>query len=232
MTRSTQPDGAADEGSTSTPTSRTTSIRRIGVAGVAVALVMPLALPAFAGAQAESQQLGFAATAAGSPSATDTSTAGLPEQEAERQALHATTPAELEQMRADLQAQADAEAAGSATIGTVASIGAGGAAIAAAALAQVGDIQDCTRLVEDSLAAVGIGYTAMGDLFTLGPTIPAAQASPGDLVYYADGGFGAAHVAVAIGDGLAVHGGWNGNQTVISGVDIPGGSAPVVIDIG
>ena len=111
-------------------------------------------------------------------------------------------------------------------------IGAGGGAVASAALAQIGEIQTCTQLVADSLAAVGIPYTGMGNLFNLGPTIPGSQATPGDIVYYSNGGFGSAHVAVYIGNGQAVHGGWNGNQTVVSGVNIPGATSPVFIDIG
>ncbi|QCR20813.1 hypothetical protein C1N71_10950 [Agrococcus sp. SGAir0287] len=212
---------------------------------------MPLALPAFASTQGETQEPGFAASAVDEQSVTATSTAGSPEQEAERQELYATTPAELAQLQADLQAQADAAAAaeaeaqaeaaaqqqaasGSATAnaGAAVPIGAGGSAVASAALAQIGEIQTCTQLVADSLAAVGIPYTGMGNLFNLGPTIPGSQATPGDIVYYSNGGFGSAHVAVYIGNGQAVHGGWNGNQTVVSGVNIPGASAPVFIDIG
>lgn len=256
MTRSTEiaETGTTDE---ATPkTSRATHIRRIGVAGVAVALVMPLALPAFAGNQGADQEPGFAATAVNSQSVTATSTAGSPEQEAERAELYATTPAELQQLQAELQAQADAEAAAaaeaeaeeaaaeqaaasngaagttSAPAGAAVSVGAGGSTIASAALAQIGEIQSCTQLVADSLAAVGIPYTGMGNLFNLGPTIPASQATPGDIIYYANGGFGSAHVAVYIGNGQAVHGGWNGNQTVVAGATIPGASAPVFIDVG
>ena len=38
------------------------------------------------------------------------------------------------------------------------------------------------------------------------------EAGAGDLIYYANGGMGLAHIAVYIGNGVAVHGGWNGNQ--------------------
>ncbi|GAA2174078.1 hypothetical protein GCM10009846_18630 [Agrococcus versicolor] len=262
MTRSTElaeTVGMTDESPKAT-TSRATHLRRIGVAGVAIALVMPLALPAFAG-QGETPEPGFAATAADTQSITATSTAGSPEQEAQRQDLYATTPSELQQLQADLQAQLDAEQAaaeeaaaeeeaaqqaaaqqsGTTTSGSsaaaaasssAASVGVGGGSVASAALAQVGEIQSCTQLVADSLAAVGIPYTGMGNLFNLGPTIPASAATPGDIIYYSNGGFGSAHVAVYIGGGQAVHGGWNGNQTVVAGASIPGASAPVFIDIG
>ena len=45
----------------------------------------------------------------------------------------------------------------------------------------------------------------------------------------ADGGMGMAHIAVYIGNGQAVHGGYNGNQTVVSTVNV--GSGPVYIHL-
>lgn len=119
--------------------------------------------------------------------------------------------------------QAPAAAAAPAAAGS-------GSVIANAALDQIGEIQDCVQLVRDSLAAAGIGYSGMGNLFKLGPTISESQATPGDIIYYANGGLGRAHVAVYIGGGQAVHGGWSGNNTVIAGTNI-GGSAPVFIDV-
>ena len=116
--------------------------------------------------------------------------------------------------------------------GAAVPIGVGGGTVANAALAQIGEIQTCTQLVADALAAAGIPYTGMGNLFNLGPTISGSQATPGDIIYYSNGGVGIAHVAVYIGGGQAVHGGWNGNQTVVAGVNLPGASAPVFIDIG
>lgn len=103
-----------------------------------------------------------------------------------------------------------------------------GAAIAAAALAQLGRRQDCTRLVTNSLAAVGIAhhgwpisYTALGTRVT--------DPLPGDLIYYVNGGMGLAHIAVYIGNGMAVHGGWNGNQTVTFKANV--GSGPIYIRV-
>lgn len=118
----------------------------------------------------------------------------------------------------------------SAAASGAASAGVSGSVVANAALAQVGAKQDCTALVRRAIAAAGIGYTGMGNLFNLGPTIPMSQASPGDIIYYSNGGTGSAHVAIYIGGGRAVHGGWSGYNTVVAGVNI-GGSAPVFIDI-
>lgn len=105
------------------------------------------------------------------------------------------------------------------------------ATIAAAAKAQLGVIQDCTRLASNSLAAAGINFHGWpAGYLSLGRTVSAAEAIPGDLIYYADGGMGAAHIAVYIGGGQAVHGGFNGNQTVIAPAEL--GSGGVYIRVG
>lgn len=111
-----------------------------------------------------------------------------------------------------------------------ASAGASGSVIANAALAQVGVSQDCVQLVRRSIAAAGLPYSGMGNLGSLGPRVSQAQASPGDIIYYADGGTGRAHIAIYIGGGRAVHGGWSGYNTVVAGVNI-GGSAPIFYDV-
>ena len=84
--------------------------------------------------------------------------------------------------------------------------------IADAALAQIGVYQDCTMLVTNSLAAVGINFhgapTAYLSLGTL-----TNDPVPGDICVYQG------HVALYIGNGQAVHGGWLGNQTVVSTVE-------------
>ena len=104
------------------------------------------------------------------------------------------------------------------------------ATIAAAAKNQLGVGQDCTALVTKSLRAAGINHHGWpASYLKLGTRVSAAQAQPGDLVYYANGGMGFAHIAVYIGGGKAVHGGWNGNQTVIQTVNV--GSGPVYIRV-
>ena len=101
--------------------------------------------------------------------------------------------------------------------GSVAQAGSKQQAIYQAALAQIGRIQDCTMLVTNSLKNVGINFHDWPiGYFSLGKQIPASEAVPGDLVYYANGGTGWAHIAVYAGNGQAVHGGWLGNQTVLN----------------
>jgi cell wall-associated NlpC family hydrolase len=106
-----------------------------------------------------------------------------------------------------------------------------GASIAAAAYAQLGVAQDCTALATNSLAAVGINYHGWpAGYLSLGRTVSAAEAQPGDLAYYETGGMGMAHIAVYVGNGQAVHGGWNGGTTALFSVNV--GSGPVFIRVG
>ena len=84
-------------------------------------------------------------------------------------------------------------------------------AIAAAALAQVGATQDCTMLVTNALRAVGINFLGWPeDYLSLG-TITSSPVA-GDIIVYSG------HVAIYIGNGQAVHGGWYGSQTVVASV--------------
>lgn len=106
-----------------------------------------------------------------------------------------------------------------------------GATIASAALAQIGVAQDCTALASNSLAAAGINFHDWpAGYLSLGRTVSAAEAQPGDLIYYADGGMGMAHIAVYIGNGQAVHGGWGGGMTAVFSANV--GSGPVFIAMG
>lgn len=105
-----------------------------------------------------------------------------------------------------------------------------GASIAAAAYAQLGVSQDCTMLVTNALRAVGINFHDWpAGYMSLGTIIPASQAQAGDLAYYANGGSGMAHIAVYVGGGKAVHGGWNGGTTALASVNV--GSGPVFIRV-
>lgn len=83
--------------------------------------------------------------------------------------------------------------------------------IAEAAKAQIGVNQDCTMLVTNALKAAGINfhgwpmeYASLGE-WTNDPV-------PGDICIYNG------HVALYIGGGKAVHGGWMGYTTVESTV--------------
>ena len=236
--------------------------RRVGVIAVAAALATPLALPAFASSSDSATDQSYSAfVAQDAQSVSGIVTAGESGLSEARLEVSATTPEELEAIRAELEAAAQREqeeraaaqrqqqeqraaqqatarngssssssSSSSAAASGAASAGVSGSVVANAALAQVGAKQDCTALVRRAIAAAGIGYSGMGNLFNLGPTIPMSQASPGDIIYYSNGGTGSAHVAIYIGGGRAVHGGWSGYNTVVAGVNI-GGSAPVFIDI-
>ena len=129
-----------------------------------------------------------------------------------------------------VQATAAVETAAPAAPKTTAASGKG-AAIAAAAYAQLGVSQDCTALATNALAAVGIHYHGWpAGYLSLGRTVSAAEAQPGDLAYYQNGGMGLAHIAVYVGNGQAVHGGWNGGTTALFSVNV--GSGPVFIRVG
>lgn len=105
-----------------------------------------------------------------------------------------------------------------------------GSAILSAAMAQLGVMQDCTMLVTNALKSVGINFHDWpAGYLSLGTVVPASEAQPGDIVYYANGGMGLAHIGVYAGNGKAVHGGWNGNQTVVASAYV--GSGPVFIRV-
>jgi cell wall-associated NlpC family hydrolase len=105
-----------------------------------------------------------------------------------------------------------------------------GAAIAAAAYAQLGVAQDCTALATKAIAAVGINFHGWpAGYLSLGRTVSSAEAQPGDLAYYQNGGSGLAHIAVYVGGGKAIHGGWNGGTTSLQSVNV--GSGPVFIRV-
>lgn len=83
--------------------------------------------------------------------------------------------------------------------------------IADAALAQIGVNQDCTMLVTNSLAAVGINFHGAPEQYLSLGTLT-DNPVPGDICVYNG------HVAIYVGDGKAVHGGWNGGTTVLTTV--------------
>lgn len=107
-----------------------------------------------------------------------------------------------------------------------------GSAIANAAKAQIGVNQDCTMLATNSLKAVGINFHGWPkEYLQLGQVISANEAKPGDLIYYASNGMGQSHIAVYIGNGQAIHGGWNGYTTAQFSANLPAASAPIYISM-
>ena len=106
---------------------------------------------------------------------------------------------------------------------TYASNGSIGTTIANAALAQLGWKQDCTRLVTNALRSVGINFHGWPyQYLSLGTIVPYSQAMPGDIVVYNG------HVAVYIGNGLCVHGGWYGVDTVVYSIYTNSGAFTIV----
>lgn len=56
---------------------------------------------------------------------------------------------------------------------------------------------------------------------------PVGSPSPGDILFYESNGLGGKHIAVYIGGGQAVHGGWTNNKVAISSMYFSGASSPV-----
>ena len=163
--------------------------------------------------------------AAQTPAPAAQTKAATPAPKAETKAV-TQTPAPAAQTKA----ATPAPAAQTKPAATTASSGSKNAAIYQAALAQVGRYQDCTMLVTNALKSVGINYHDWpAGYMKLGTQVSASQAQAGDLVYYANGGTGLAHIAVYAGNGQAVHGGWLGNQTVVNTANV--GSGPVYIRV-
>jgi cell wall-associated NlpC family hydrolase len=90
-----------------------------------------------------------------------------------------------------------------------------GASIAAAAYAQIGVHQDCTMLVTNALRAVGINHHGWPASYAaLGTQVSVPQA--GDILIYQNAGAGVPHVAIYVGNGKAIHGGFNGSTVLFS----------------
>ena len=149
--------------------------------------------------------------------------------------------AEAEKRAAQLEAskKTDSKTTGGAAAPAVAEVpaGSGASGLVAAALAQVGVGQDCTDLAQNSLAAIGLterrdagGYDhGVNDFFRYGASVDYVHGTtalaPGDLLMWP----GAPHVAVYIGGGQAVHGGWTGGTTVVAGLSTYAGLPTQVV---
>ena len=94
----------------------------------------------------------------------------------------------------------------------------------------------CTQVVQLALANAGVSdayqlwpdqYCGVYGYYTDNP-------QPGNLIYYNNGGRGVDHIAVYIGNGMAVHGNYwiNGTSyTVIEKANIPGAGTPQYIQV-
>ncbi|MBC9953883.1 hypothetical protein ICM05_04385 [Leucobacter sp. cx-42] len=115
--------------------------------------------------------------------------------------------------------------------------GAGASGVVNAALAQLGQNMDCTDLVQNSLAAIGLterrdqggydhgvgSFDGYGTIYPYNPLTVAA----GDLLVWP----GAPHIAVAVDSGSAVHGGW-GDTVVFAGHQNHGANPDYIIRLG
>ncbi len=113
--------------------------------------------------------------------------------------------------------------------------GAGAQGLVNAALAQLGVRQECTDLVQNSLAAIGMTTSRLNggpdlgvrSFSSFGHVVTDGNYAPGDILLWP----GAPHAAIYIGNGQAVHGGYGGLNTVVAGYASPN-SSPTVIRVG
>jgi len=96
-----------------------------------------------------------------------------------------------------------------------------GAALVGSAYFQIGQIQDCTAMVERALSSIGIisGDLAPAQFFQFGTVVSDPQ--PGDIM------ISSGHVGIYVGNGQMISGGFNGNQTVLHPVSYVGAASYV-----
>jgi peptidoglycan DL-endopeptidase CwlO len=94
-----------------------------------------------------------------------------------------------------------------------------GAALVASAYSQLGTFQDCTAMVEKALRSVGksVGDIAPEHFYRYGTVVSDPQ--PGDLMIRPG------HVAIYVGNGMAISGGWEGSNTALHKASYLGGSS-------
>lgn len=203
------------------------SVRMVGAGLISAALVGVFALPAYA---STGGSIGTAAEAE-TAFAQALTTSSLPE---------IAVPAQLptaEEQPLPVVVEVEAEAAGPNYSSLPA--GAGAPGIVNGALAQLGWGQDCTDLVQNSLAAIGLVESnnhgngpdlGVGSFASFGAvySFDAGALAPGDLLIWP----GAPHAAVYVGGGQAVHGGWNGGSTVLTGIQNHGAYPDYVVRVG
>ena len=79
----------------------------------------------------------------------------------------------------------------------------------ASAYAQIGIMQDCTAMVERALGSAGIPVDDLAPMQFMNYGKVVSDPQPGDMIVQSG------HVAIYIGNGQAISGGINGNQTGI-----------------
>ena len=105
------------------------------------------------------------------------------------------------------------------------SVSAGAAASIDKAYSLIGQSMDCTALVSYALAARGINFHGWPEEYANvpgGQIVTDGSLQPGDILIYAstggwNGGAHYDHVALYVGNGQAVHGGWNGYTVALAG---------------
>ena len=122
-----------------------------------------------------------------------------------------TTAAATAPVAAQAAVAAPVAAAPAAAAPVAAAPAAGGvnAAMVASAYAQIGIFQDCTAMVEKALGSAGIPVGDLGPMQFMNYGKVVSDPQPGDMIVQSG------HVAIYIGNGQAISGGINGNQTGI-----------------
>ena len=103
-------------------------------------------------------------------------------------------------------------------------VSAGAGASIDRAYSLIGQSMDCTALVSQALAARGINFHGWPEEYVNVPgghVVTDGSLQPGDILIYANtggwnGGAHYDHVALYVGNGQAVHGGWNGYSVALA----------------
>ena len=99
-------------------------------------------------------------------------------------------------------------------------------------LVGVTDGQWCTEVATQALVNAGVpaGLCWPDEYTAYGTPVDASQAQAGNLIYYNNGGRGVDHIAIYIGDGLAVHGNYKG-KTVVAEAFLEGSNSIQFIQV-
>jgi cell wall-associated NlpC family hydrolase len=111
--------------------------------------------------------------------------------------------------QAAVAAPVAAAPAAPAPVAAAPAVGGVNAAMVASAYAQIGVFQDCTAMVEKALGSAGIPVGDLGPMQFMNYGKVVSDPQPGDMIVQSG------HVAIYIGNGQAISGGINGNQTGI-----------------